>query len=279
MGNTNPLAGHFRQPAIYLKLPSQGRYWPEGAIDLPLTGEIPVYPMTSKDEVTLKTPDALLNGQGVVDVIQSCCPSIKDAWQMPNTESDAVLIAIRLASYGNEMGVDSKCPHCNHDNSHAIDLNIVLDRVRFPNYDKIIEAGGLKFKLKPHNYYTANKANLAAFEEQKIMENLLIEGLEEEEKLAEFNHRIKNLNTLNIDMIVGFTDYIEIPTGEKVRDEAFIKEFYDNADNKIIKVLQAAVQEINGESELPTLKISCEGCEKEYDLKIEFDHSRFFGNS
>ena len=31
------------------------------------------------DEITFKTPDALLNGQATVDVIQSCIPNIKDA--------------------------------------------------------------------------------------------------------------------------------------------------------------------------------------------------------
>ncbi len=47
----NPLFKHFRQPAIYLKLPGQGRFWPEDAIDIPPTGEIPVYPMTVKDGI------------------------------------------------------------------------------------------------------------------------------------------------------------------------------------------------------------------------------------
>jgi hypothetical protein len=74
MTNSNPLAKHFRQPAIYLRLPSQGQYWPENAITLPVTGELPVYPMTTKDEITLRTPDALINGTGVVSVIESCIP-------------------------------------------------------------------------------------------------------------------------------------------------------------------------------------------------------------
>ena len=32
--------------------------------------------MTAKDEMMFKTPDALLNGQATVDVIQSCIPAI-----------------------------------------------------------------------------------------------------------------------------------------------------------------------------------------------------------
>ena len=101
--SANPLAKHFRQPAIYMKLPSQGRFWPSEALNLPATGAIPVYPMTAKDEIVLRTPDALMNGQGIIDVIQSCCPNIVDAWRMPSIDVDAVLVAIRIASYGNQM--------------------------------------------------------------------------------------------------------------------------------------------------------------------------------
>ena len=53
---SNPLFKHFRQPAIYLKLPSEGQVYPDGTIDYPVTKEIPVYPMTVKDELTLSTP-------------------------------------------------------------------------------------------------------------------------------------------------------------------------------------------------------------------------------
>ena len=70
----NPLKKHLRQPKIYIKLPSQGKYWHPNAIDFPESGELPVYAMTARDEITFKTPDALLNGQATVDVIQSCMP-------------------------------------------------------------------------------------------------------------------------------------------------------------------------------------------------------------
>ncbi|NDB58023.1 hypothetical protein EB001_06220, partial [bacterium] len=106
----NPLAKHFRQPSVYLKLPSGGKYWPEGTINLPANGEVPIMAMTTKDEITIRTPDALMNGQGVVDLIQSCCPNITNAWAMPTIDSDAILVAIRIATNGSNMDIDSKCP-------------------------------------------------------------------------------------------------------------------------------------------------------------------------
>ena len=92
----NPLASFMRQPKIYIRLPSQGEFWPAGSLAASETGEYPVYSMTAKDELTMKTPDALLNGQATVDMIKSCVPSIVNPWHMPSIDLDAVLVAIRI---------------------------------------------------------------------------------------------------------------------------------------------------------------------------------------
>jgi hypothetical protein len=275
IGN-NPLAKHFRQPVIYLKLPGGGKYWREGTLDLPITGELPIYPMTTRDEITLRTPDALLNGQGVVDVIQSCCPNIKNAWAMPNNESDSLLIAMRIASYGSEMSVNSKCPHCSEENIYDIDLNVVLDRIKFPNYDKTLEDNGLVFKFRPQTYETANKTSLAAFEEQRLLAVLLQDDDNEESKLAEFNKRLKRITELNVELLAESVDYIETENGEKVQNLKYIKEFFDNAKASTVKAVQKQVEDLNKESQLPSVRVTCNSCSKEYDLTIEFNFSSFF---
>ena len=53
--NTNPLEKYYRQPAIYIKLPSEGRYYDKNTFMPTETGEIPILPMTAKDELTFKT--------------------------------------------------------------------------------------------------------------------------------------------------------------------------------------------------------------------------------
>ena len=92
--SNNPLQQFFRQPAIYIKLPSNGKFYPEGALTMPENGEIPVYPMTAVDEITYRTPDALFNGTAVVNVIQSCVPAIKNAWFIPAMDIDTLLLLI-----------------------------------------------------------------------------------------------------------------------------------------------------------------------------------------
>ena len=180
----NPLAKHFRQPSIYMRLPSNGRFWPEGSLELSVSGEIPVYPMTARDEITLRTPDALLNGQGVVDVIHSCCPSIKDAWKMPSVDVDAVLLNIRIASYGNSMDFDTKCPKCSEENNHAVDNAFLTRQRQMPNYDRTIEIDGLKILLQPQPYFEVNATNQITFTEQQILRTINDSDMPDEEKKA-----------------------------------------------------------------------------------------------
>jgi hypothetical protein len=273
----NPLVKHFRQPAIYLKLPSNGQFWPEGSLELPLNGEIPILPMSTKDEITLKTPDALLNGQGVVNVIESCCPNIKDAWQTPSIDVDAIIIAIRIASYGNEMDFESSCPKCNEGNDYSIDLSNVLSSITPGNYSKKISVDELKIKLRPQAYFNANKSNMLAFEEQQILRTLAqIEDNPEEAKKA-FDQQLAKLINTNIGMLATSTDYIETLEGQIVADPAYIEEFYNNCNSAVIKSVRTQLTEFNNAGGIKPVAVKCNHCEHDFEIGIMFDYSSFFG--
>ena len=94
---SNPLQKYFRQPAIYVVLPSEGRHYPPGTLDMPTNGEIPIYPMTAMDEIISRTPDALFNGSAVAQLFKSCVPNIKDPWAVPQIDIDMLFTAIRIA--------------------------------------------------------------------------------------------------------------------------------------------------------------------------------------
>jgi hypothetical protein len=273
----NPLAKHFRQPAIHMVLPSKGQFWHEGSLELPATGELPIYPMTTKDEITLRTPDALLNGESVVSVIQSCCPAIKDAWRMPSIDVDAVIMGIRIASYGADMEVSSTCSHCGHSNQNTIDLTLLTSKIQSPDYSRLVESGGLKFKLRPQAYFDVNKNNLIAFQEQQIMRTVNDETLDEMAKMKEFHKHLDKLVEINNDIIANSIDHIITEDGTKVSNREHIVEFIANADNKIVKKIQKKLEEFAEQASLPKMKAKCEECEGEYDVSVVFDYSSFFG--
>lgn len=273
---TNPLSKHFRRPVLYFKLPSGGRYWPNDALDLPVTGEIPVYPMTTADEITLKTPDALINGTGMVSVIQSCCPNIRDAWKMPSIDVDPVLIAIRIASYGTNMEINSTCPACNESHEFNTDLTTLITQVKCPNFDTPVEFDGLKFKLQPQEYFIINSNSIVTLEQQRIIDTINNSDLDDKAKAASVAVSMKKLLEASTDLLVKSTEYIETEDGTRVKEPQYIKEFYDNAESRVTKVIEARLEEIAKEGALPMLDLKCTNCEHEYQNSLNFDYSRFF---
>ena len=145
----NPLANYFRQPKLYLRLPSHGKFYPEGALDTSEIDEYPVYAMTAKDELMFKTPDALMNGQATVEVIKSCVPAIKNPWQMPSLDLDAVLIAIRMATFGEQMEMHATCPSCQHFNDFTLNLVHYLDKIADTEYNTEINVSPLTIHIRP----------------------------------------------------------------------------------------------------------------------------------
>lgn len=273
----NPLFGYFRQPAIYVTLPSKGNWWGENALDLPATGEIPIFPMTTRDEVMLRTPDALLNGQGVVEVIQSCCPNIKNAWEMPSVDVDAVLIAIRIATYGNDMSFDSKCGYCNEMNTHDIDLSTPLGEIQCPNYDTPLIYKTLKIKIKPQHYFAATQANLLSFEEEKMRNVISMTEMEATERATRLSDGMKKLVDIAADICANSTAYIELGSGDRVTDIEFIKEFYKEAESSVMTQLQTKLAELNAQTKMKPLNLGCIECKKTYSMELTFDYSSFFG--
>ena len=136
--NANPLNKYFRQPAVFVTLPSGGNY-PPHVLTQSQTGEIGVQPMTARDEIIFKTPDALMNGQGMVDVIQSCIPEIKDAWQISNYDLDTILIAIRIATYGETMDINFNVPGTTEKASHTLNLPSLLEQIKTTEVNNDIE--------------------------------------------------------------------------------------------------------------------------------------------
>lgn len=272
----NPLQKHFRSPSIFIKLPSQGEFWPDNSLMLSLNGELGVYPMTTKDEIMIRTPDALLNGNGVVSVIQSCIPSIKDAWKMPATDVDAALIAIRIASYGNFMEVDTKCPHCEEENTYNVDLHPILSAIATPDFHEIHTIDGLSFKFKPRAYFELNKTNLVNFEEQKLIDTIRNADLSDSEKTAQFTEHLLRLVDLTNQLFVDSTEYIQTAEGVKVTEPAFINDYYKNSGRKITTQVKEILEKHIEISKVKPVDMACSNCKKSFKASITFDHSNFF---
>lgn len=272
----NPLFKHFRQPSVYLQLPSHGKFWPEDSIDLPVNGQIPIYPMTVTDEITFKTPDALMNGEGVAKVIESCCPNIKNAWDVPLCDLDPILISIRMASYGAGMDITTQCTHCESQNENTVDLRILLDTLSPPLYTpQTID--GLSFQFKPQSFQSLNQANQIKFEQDKLIMSITDSTMTEEQKMGEFRKMFPNLTDMNIMAIVNCIESITTEDGTVVTDQKHIKEFMVNCETGLFNAIKKQIDVMVKANNIKPVHLACSECNKEYESELNFEQSSFFG--
>lgn len=273
--SNNPLSNYFRRPALYLKLPSKGLGYPEGAIDLPENGEIPVYPMTAIDEITARTPDALFNGLAIVELIKSCVPNIKDPWFMPQVDLDSVLLSIKIATSGSKTEIESYCPACNETSKYDVNLTALLNQFNPGGYDNLFDMGNnVYIKFKSITYREVNMANQKQFDVQRALQiiNNIEDQLEKDSKMSEL---IKEMNEMALELILDMIEFIKTPEAT-VFDKDHIHEFLLNIPKKMFDSIRDYSIELKKTIELQPLDFTCQNCSHEYKQSLDLNITDFF---
>lgn len=281
-GTPNPLKKYFRQAKISIPLPSRGNFYPQGSLEFTETGDYPVFPMTARDEITMKTPDSLVNGQATVDVIQSCMPNIKNAWDIPVVDLDVILVAMRIASYGETMDISIKTPVTGEEKTYSLNLNNILNDLTNVDYNNRVEVGDMVVYIRPLSYRDFTKTSLKTFEEQKIFKTLNDESLSEDEKLVKFNDSFKKLTDITITTLEKSILRIDVD-GSSVSDINHIKEFVDNADKNFYKTVLDHIEKEKKKFAIKPLTVQAtaeeieQGVPETFEVPVTFDQSNFFG--
>jgi hypothetical protein len=278
----NPLRKYFRQPKIFLTLPSKGRFYPPSAINMPESNELPIYALTAKDEMLMKTPDALLNGEATVDVIRSCVPDILNPWHIPQIDLDALMIAIRMASYGEKLTLTTKVPVIGEERDYEVNLRELLDTLIGLEYDRfILLENEITVEVRPLTYkeFTANAQK--TFQEQRIFKIVDDASMPDDEKLVHFNTAFRKLTDFTIDLLMMSVVSIDTPDG-KVIDKRQIREFFNNTDRSYFNKVMKHIDEMRKLSSIRPLKVIAPeedvklGVPESYEIPITFDQSNFF---
>jgi len=282
--NTNPLGKYYRQPQVYIKLPSKGKYYPADVFTPTETGEIPVLPMTAKDELAFKTPDAMMNGQATVDVIKSCIPNLKNPWKMVNYDTDTILLAIRIATYGETMDIAYAVPTINESQSTTVNLPALLDGVSgIEPKDYATTKSGFKIKIDPLTYDKLSKIQVAQFEQQKIYSNVAESGLSESQKSERFATSYRKMQDINIELLIDSIAEITTPDNTVVTDGKQIFEFIANVDTKITREIELVLGDLRSQCSMKPIQLKSteeqikKGAPTSYEVPVTFDTANFFG--
>lgn len=271
---SNPLKAYFRRPEIYFKLPSRGVFWPDGAVEMPINGELEVYAMTAADEIALRTPDALMNGHATVTVIESCIPAVKDAWHCPTCDLDALLIASRIASVGVGLDLEVNCPNCKHVNEFTVDLRRQLDMINANSWQEPKQIKDLVFHFKPLTFKQNNDLNNRVFVAQKQLQQInQLEDSSEKEQLSK--RIIEEISNINTDTMIASIASIDAG-GQSVTEPEYIREFMVNTDRKTFDAIKKTFEELRKSGRAKDIDLECEECKYKFVVPFTLDYGSFF---
>lgn len=276
---TNPLQQYFRVPKLYVKLPSLGQYNNAEDIDLSVTNEVGVLPLTSIDQLLLKTPDALLNGQTLFKIIQSCVPAIKNVKNLTTPDINAVIVGIRIASSGPNFDFTCKCPKCQHDNDLQVNLTEYLDTAEELPPEKTVEIdNGLIVYVSPYRFDQRNMQLINEFEESKSMRMLdNQENLNEIEKIEKLSNLVQSMAERTFNIVSQSVVKIFISQSKEiVTDKNHIAEFMRGISKNQADAIMSAINELNVIGIKNTASLTCESCNNEWEQTIDFDPTSFF---
>jgi hypothetical protein len=270
---TNPLQKYFRQPKVFIKLPSGGIYSKPGTVQGDV-GNVPVYGMTGMDEIIVRTPDALLSGESTATVVGSCVPAIKDPWDLCILDLLLILAAIRIATYGNSMAIGHTCANCGAENDYDIDLNKVVEFYMNCQYESKIVLKDITINLKPLNYKASTEFNLRNFRlQQRIAQAEVMDNTQERQDLI--NGLFKELAAIQTEIYKVTIDSVDI--GDQVVTEtAYILEWLDNCDKSVFDAIKQINQKNTETWTMPKFPVQCDECETAVNLTVDLDQSNFF---
>ena len=276
----NTLQDFYRSPKLYVGLPSGGAFYDSDVIDWPETNELPVLAMTPKDDLIVRNPDALLNGDAVIRLVKSCVPSIKKPEEIIAPDMELILVAIRAASESKkQLTVDHKCEKCEHEMSFDVDLGLAVQD--FEPIEDLTEFGlqnGLTIGVKPANYLYAIQTAKSMIEQANLLGRIANEEADnEEQRIKDIGNAFEKMANFNYSVLVNSVKYIKIPDVEEhVEDFKEILDFIDNVDANVGREITEAVGKINNGGINKTYNANCEECDEPFEVPLDFDPVSFF---
>lgn len=273
----NPLKQYFRQFKLWLKLPSGTSYYPPGVINFSELGEVGVMPMTGRDELILKNPDALLNGESLIEVIKSCVPGVSNPRILLTNDIDALITAIRYATYNDSLETELSCPSCGHSNLFKLDLQYSLDNMTYLEPEYVINLdSGLSVFVKPYAFPELLSGLHAQFEQSKLTRAIENQSITDDQRIKLFSTAFKELSNVTFNLMCNSViRVVDESRGIDVNDREFIRDFLFNIEKKDIDLISNLIKEINQVGIKRSFAARCEKCNHEWESEIDFNPVNF----
>lgn len=279
----NPLSKYTKVENIFIKLATNGAVPYSADVVANAAGECGVCARSSRDELILNNPDALMNGQAVSSVIENSVPNVLDASKLYVPDVEQLMIAIKIATKETTYSIEVECPNCSKHGAFERDLEWLNQTVTMMEEAPSLvleDVGGLVINFAPLIWKDHSEFGMKMFQQKKRTQVLeTIDELSEEEKIEQFRAIVEEMTQMNFDLIVSHISSIDLPDGdESVTDKEFIADWLGQQPTYIVKEIREKITELDSFGVDHTMDVECSECNHQWTITdLIYDPSHFFG--
>lgn len=278
----NPLKQYFRQPALYLRLPTLGRWYDGSAVRVNEDAEIAIYGLSAVDDIMLNTPDAMLNGKALENVIKNCAPDVLNVKKALVPDLEAVFLGIKMATNGGKYELERKCPKCKHDNNFEVNCSHLLDTMSYVEdgdcvvrFDDILE-----IRIRPYTFEMRQIFMQKQFEEERTL-RLIDENNKDMDQFAKAGllaESVEKLSRMTFELVSRSVESVTMLKEDiTVTDPSQISEWLVNINKQQADIVIEAVNKLNEVGPSRKVQAQCSSCKHEWQDTLNFDPVSFFG--
>lgn len=273
------LEDFYRSKEVYVKLPTNGKFY-KNKVNLTEDGELGIMPMTARDEMLLKIPDTLYNGEALFEIIKSVAPDIEDPYEILIPDLDAILIASRIASYGKEMEVSALCPHCDTRTEYGINLTNIIAKLE-TTQDIEAEVNDLVVKFKPNSIKSITAKSIADTEQQRVLIAMQQNQDNIENYQQQFAESLNKITATNLALLADKVLSVTLPDGTVIEDFNELVKWLANTTSKVVNHLTKLTENINSSGLPKSFNFTCSNpeCNRQYESGFEFNPTFFFNDN
>ncbi len=258
---TNPLLAKVTIPGETFRLPSSGLFYTSGELDDSVKdGEVMVNAMTAMDELLLKSPDKLLSGESVTDVIANCLPDVRKPAELLAKDIDYLLMCLRLVSYGPNIELTQS-----HDCEDAKEHSYSVPLRPFVSNAKPLDPTSLdRYKIKLSNGQVCDLHPPRFIQTIKVYQLFGTRANEEE----------IDAKVLGEQLIETIGDMVDAVDGHTNRDD--IQEWLKQLRVGDVQKISDAIAELSDWGADPIAHVECKDCGEKFDLVVPVNPVSFF---
>jgi len=256
----NPLLEKVTIPGEKFRVPSGGLFYLHGELDDSVKdGEVMLHPMNAVDELHLKSPDKLLSGDAVVDVLRRCLSDVAKPEELLAKDVDFILMCLRLISYGPnfDLVTTHDCKEAK-EHKYSVPLRPIIqstkpiDPTQLSKYQLTTESGQV-VRIHPPKFLATVKLY------EQFGKDLSTD--EEFEKLG-------------IQLIDSIAEMIRDVDGHEDKND--IKEWLKTIRVGDVRQISDKVAEMSDWGIDPTFTVKCKDCDKDMSVFVPINPVSFF---